>query len=31
MNAQLTDLDLVGATDSGYPYTPCIPDSQTTW
>ncbi len=31
MNAQLTDLDLVGATASGYKYTPCIPDSQTTW
>jgi hypothetical protein len=31
INAQLTDLDLVGATSSGYEYTPCIPDSQTTW
>jgi len=31
MNAQLTDLDLVGATDSGYQYTPCVPDSQSTW
>jgi hypothetical protein len=31
MNAQLTDLDLVGATASGYVYTPCVPDSQTTW
>ena len=31
MNAQETDLDLVGATTSGYEYTPCIPDSQTTW
>jgi len=31
MNAQLTDLGLVGATTSGYLYTPCIPDSQTTW
>jgi Glycoside-hydrolase family GH114 len=31
MNAQLTDLDLVGATDSGYEYTPCVLDSQTTW
>jgi hypothetical protein len=31
MNAQLTDLDLVGATTSGYEYTPCVPDSQTTW
>jgi len=31
MNAQLTDLDLVGATTSGYKYTPCIPDSQSTW
>lgn len=31
MNAQLTDLDLVGATTSGYVYTPCVPDSQATW
>jgi hypothetical protein len=31
MNAQRTDLDLVGATSSGYQYTPCVPDSQTTW
>jgi hypothetical protein len=31
MNAQQTDLNLVGATDSGYVYTPCIPDSQATW
>jgi hypothetical protein len=31
LNAQLTDLNLVGATSSGYKYTPCIPDSQTTW
>jgi hypothetical protein len=31
MNAQLTDLDLVGATASGYKYTPCVPDDQTTW
>jgi hypothetical protein len=31
MNAQLTDLDLVGATSSGYAYTPCVPDAQTTW
>jgi hypothetical protein len=31
MNAQETDLDLVGATDQGYEYTPCIPDSQATW
>jgi hypothetical protein len=31
MNAQLTDLDLVGPTDTGYTYTPCIGDSQTTW
>jgi hypothetical protein len=31
MNAQKTDLDLVGATTSGYLYTPCVPDSQTTW
>jgi len=31
LNAQKTDLDLVGATQSGYSYTPCIPDSQSTW
>jgi hypothetical protein len=31
MNAQQTDLDLVGATTSGYSYAPCVPDSQTTW
>jgi len=31
LNAQETDLDLVGATASGYAYTPCIPDAQTTW
>lgn len=31
MNAQLTDLDLVGATQSGYAYTPCVPDTQDTW
>jgi Glycoside-hydrolase family GH114 len=31
MNAQKTDLDLVGATDKGYSYAPCIPDSQATW
>ncbi len=31
INAQLTDLDLVGATSSGYKYTPCVPDNQTTW
>jgi hypothetical protein len=31
INAQLTDLDLVGATASGYQYTPCVPDNQTTW
>jgi len=31
MNAQETDLDLVGATDTGYTYTPCVPDSQATW
>jgi glycosyl hydrolase family 114 len=31
MNAQETDLDLVGATDQGYQYTPCVPDSQATW
>ena len=31
MNAQRSDLDLVGATTTGYVYQPCIPDSQTTW
>jgi hypothetical protein len=31
MNAQLTDLGLVGATSSGYNYTPCVPDNQATW
>jgi hypothetical protein len=31
MNAQLTDLGLVGATASGYTYTPCVPDNQATW
>jgi len=31
MNAQQTDLDLVGATDTGYTYSPCVPDSQSTW
>jgi hypothetical protein len=31
INAQETDLDLVGATDTGYVYTPCVPDSQATW
>jgi hypothetical protein len=31
MNAQETDLDLVGPHDTGYAYTPCIPDSQDTW
>ena len=31
MNAQLTDLGLVGATSSGYKYTPCVPDNQATW
>jgi hypothetical protein len=31
LNAQKTDLDLVGATDNGYAYAPCIPDSQATW
>jgi hypothetical protein len=31
MNAQKTDLALVGAKDKGYAYTPCIPDSQATW
>jgi Glycoside-hydrolase family GH114 len=31
MNAQKTDLDLVGATASGYAYSPCVPDAQATW
>jgi hypothetical protein len=31
MNAQQTDLSLVGATDSGYMYSPCEPDSKSTW
>jgi hypothetical protein len=31
MNAQRSDLDLVGATQSGYLYTPCVPDTQDTW
>ena len=31
MNAQKTDLDLVGATTKGYSYAPCVPDSQSTW
>jgi hypothetical protein len=31
MNAQQTDLDLVGATAGGYLYTPCVADSQATW
>ena len=31
MNAQKTDLNLVGATTGGYLYAPCVPDSQTTW
>jgi hypothetical protein len=31
MNAQLRDLDLVGATASGYVYQPCVPDSQSVW
>jgi Glycoside-hydrolase family GH114 len=31
LNAQQTDLDLVGATDNGYTYTPCVPDTQATW
>lgn len=31
MNAQQTDLDLVGPTESGYTYAPCVPDSQDTW
>jgi len=31
LNAQRTDLDLVGTTSSGYQYSPCVPDAQTTW
>jgi hypothetical protein len=31
MNAQFTDLDLVGATDTGYIYTPCVADSSSVW
>jgi hypothetical protein len=31
MNAQKTDVALVGAKDNGYTYAPCIPDSQATW
>jgi hypothetical protein len=31
MNAQKTDLGLVGAADNGYAYVPCVPDSQATW
>ena len=31
MNAELRDLNLVAPTTSGYTYTPCIPDSQSTW
>jgi hypothetical protein len=31
MNAQMSDLNLVGATQSGYVYAPCVPDSQATW
>jgi Glycoside-hydrolase family GH114 len=31
MNAQLTDLDLVGAKDSGYQYTPCVADTSSSW
>jgi hypothetical protein len=31
MNAQLRDLDLVGPMDTGYVYTPCVPDAQSTW
>ncbi|HTR51401.1 MAG TPA: endo alpha-1,4 polygalactosaminidase [Kofleriaceae bacterium] len=31
LNAQQTDLDLVGATDSGYVYKPCVADAQATW
>jgi hypothetical protein len=31
MNAQLRDLNLAGPRASGYKYTPCVPDSQSTW
>ena len=31
LNAQKRDLNLVGPADTGYTYTTCIPDSQTTW
>jgi hypothetical protein len=31
MNAQETDLDLVGVMDPGYTYEPCVPDAQTAW
>jgi len=31
MNAQRTDLDLVGIQDSGYTYQPCVPDGQASW
>jgi hypothetical protein len=31
MNAQETDLDLVGVMDPGYAYEPCVPDAQITW
>jgi hypothetical protein len=31
MNAQKSDLNLVGATESGYLYAPCVPDSQSSW
>ena len=31
LNAQQTDLDLVGANSNGYVYKPCIPDSQAVW
>ncbi|MGH7439338.1 MAG: endo alpha-1,4 polygalactosaminidase [Polyangiaceae bacterium] len=31
INAQERDLNLAGPHASGYTYTPCIPDSQTTW
>ena len=31
LNAQLRDLDLAGPHDTGYKYTPCVPDSQSTW
>jgi hypothetical protein len=31
MNAQKTDLGLVGAKSTGYAYAPCVPDSQNSW